>query len=126
MNLLTIARLASNIALVLGAVLLFSFVLLGRELEARHLLAFGALALAGGVLQFIVSLFRPKSIRPAWDEQTVASHRGSYQFGYWAALVGFWGLFAFGVPEAFLITGIILICAPSVWMTVATLTGRAG
>ena len=126
MNLLTIARLASNIALVLGAILLFSFVLLGRELNAAYLIAFGALALAGGVLQFIVSLFRPKSIRPAWDEQTVASHRGSYQFGYWATLVGFWCLFALGVPEAFLIIGIILICAPSAWMAVATLIGRAG
>lgn len=126
MNLLTITRLVCNLMLSAGAALLILYAISGRALEPTHLLAIGVLALAGGGAQFVVSIIRPRTIRPAWDEQTVASHRGSYQFAYWIALIGFWIFLAADVQSAFLWTGVILICAPSVWMAIATLMGRAG
>lgn len=130
MNLLTLTRLLCNIALMIGAIALLVLALIGQPIRPVHLWAFGALAVLGGAIQFAVSVLRPKTIRPAWDEQTVAAHRGSYQFGYWAALIGFWGLLASGgsggSSGGFLWLGVVLICAPSAWMVLETLRGRAG
>ncbi len=132
MNVLTKARLAGNLLLALAVLALGAAVLTGREISPTWIWALGALAIAAGVIQFIVSVAFPRSIRPAWDEQTVASHRASYQFGYWAGLIAFWGLFA-GVQggavdaeTALLWLAPILIAAPSLWMAGATAAGRAG
>ncbi|MES0808420.1 hypothetical protein ABLO27_02980 [Roseibium sp. SCPC15] len=132
MNALTLTRLAANLLLVCGiAGVLFS-IAVGVPIESGYIIGLGAVAILGAVAQFVVSIFRPRAIRPSWDEQTVASHRGSYQFGYWAALIGFWVLFFLSqsrgleASEALLWIGAVLICAPSVWMAIATFRGRAG
>jgi len=125
MNLLTLTRLACNILLISAGALLLVLALSGWVIGPLHLFYLGALAVAGGFVQFVMSVLRPKTIKPAWDEQTVASHRGAYQFGYWAALICFWVFLAADVSGALLWTGIILVCAPSIWMAIATLSGRA-
>lgn len=132
MNLLTLTRLGGNF-LVLGAAGAFVVsAIAGGSVQPWQVAVMGALALLGGLAQMLVSIVRPKTIKPAWDEQTVASHRGSYQFGYWAALIGFWcllGLSQFAGIDlgiAFVWLGVILLSAPSAWMVVSTLLGRAG
>ncbi|MEM9630120.1 MAG: hypothetical protein AAGA50_02255 [Pseudomonadota bacterium] len=132
MNALTLTRLSANLLLVFGIAAVIVSILAGYPIEARYIIGLGAVAVLGAVTQFAVSIIKPRAIRPSWDEQTVASHRGSYQFGYWAALIGFWALFFLsqsrGVDanEALLWIGAVLICAPSVWMAIATFRGRAG
>lgn len=132
MNLLAMTRLTGNILLIVGIFLLTMFIVWGKAIMPFHVVIVGALALAGGIAQFIVSVLRPKEIKPAWDEQSVASHRGSYQFGYWSALIGFWALFIYSqvfntnLDGSFLWMGIVLMGAPSVWMVIATILGRAG
>ncbi len=126
MNLLTLTRLVCNIMLLIAAVGFLGLALAGQAPQFVYLLILGALAVLGGCAQFAVSVLRPRSIQPAWDEQTVAAHRGSYQFGYWAALLGFWTLLITGNSDDFIWLGVVLVCAPSVWMVVATMMGRAG
>ena len=92
----------------------------------------GGFALLGGIAQFIVSILWPDNIKPTWDEQNVAAHKGAYQFGYWVALLAFWVLAllvqlqVITAAVAFLCLAPILIAAPSLWMVTATLMGRAG
>ncbi len=132
MNTLTVARFTTNLLIGGAGVALFVYAILGTPSFPAWILIIGAIAVLGGVAQFVASILYPKTIRPAWDEQTVASHRGSYQFGYWMALIAFWllfGLTQWGEVEAqtaFLWLGPILIATPSIWMIVATLSGRAG
>ena len=132
MNALSTTRFSANVLLGLAGALLLVAALVGKAPLPGWVLTIGAIALFGGVAQFIASVLSPKSIRPAWDEQTVASHRGSYQFGYWMALLAFWLFFALtqlgnlDPQTAFLWLGPVLIITPSVWMIIATLTGRAG
>ncbi|WP_175498458.1 hypothetical protein [Sulfitobacter marinus] len=132
MNLLAITRLTGNILLIAAVLLLTIMMFWGTAIAPFHVIVIGALALLGGVAQFMVSVMRPRDIKPAWDEQSVASHRGSYQFGYWSALIGFWALFLYSrvsnteVDSSFLWVGVILMGAPSLWMIIATFLGRAG
>lgn len=132
MNSLTNARLASNVLLVAAAATVLVSSIFAGSIKPNFLLAMGAVAVLAGLGQFVVSIIRPNAIKPAWDEQTVASHKASYQFGYWSALIGFWMCLAmnhwFGLDlsAAFLWLGVLLISVPSIWMIVATLSGRAG
>ncbi|NVK33182.1 MAG: hypothetical protein HWE23_01805 [Rhodobacteraceae bacterium] len=132
MNLLSTTRLAVNTTLVVAAAAITVFAVLGGSIESRSLILLGGIAVLGAIAQFAVSIVSPGTIRPTWDEQNVAAHRGSYQFGYWLALIGFWvflGLnhwLAVDLETAFLWMGVILVSIPSVWMVLATLFGRAG
>jgi len=132
MNNLTKVRLASNVVLVAAAGGLLLAMLRETETGPEWVLALAAAAILGGVAQFLVSVLQPKAIRPAWDEQTVATHRASYQFGYWAALVAFWSVFLVQLwrdtdpSGTFVVIGVILVAAPSLWMAIATFAGRAG
>lgn len=132
MNLLSTARLLANITLLILVAAILVFAMSGGPMQPNVLLVLGGVALFGGLVQFLVSALKPETIRPTWDEQNVASHRGAYQFGYWAALIGFWVVFAVNhwlavdLESAFLWMGVILVSAPSAWMAMATILGRAG
>ncbi|MFQ1699235.1 hypothetical protein ACJ5NV_01435 [Loktanella agnita] len=131
-NPLALTRFCANAALV--AVLLAFLVTIPAGYGDQSFWAWliGAIAIGGAIAQFIVSIFAPRSIRPAWDEQVVASHRASLQFGYWMALCAFVVLFlltqfgSLSAASAFFAMAPILAAAPSVWMIGAALAGRAG
>lgn len=132
MNALTWARLAANAVLTLGLFVMLAAILLNGPVSMSWVWALGGFALVGGLAQFVVSILKPGSIKPTWDEQNVAAHKGAYQFGYWAALLAFWVLVlllqlqVITAAVAFLSLAPILIAAPSLWMVAATLMGRAG
>ncbi len=131
-NPLTVTRLAANIGLV-GVLLAFGVAAVtGNAGGSFWTWMIGGVAITGAVAQFLVSMIWPKAIRPAWDEQVVASHKAALQFGYWTALCGF--VILFGLTQfagldggvAFLLMAPILAAAPSVWMIGAAMAGRAG
>lgn len=132
MNLLSTTRMASNITLIIAVAAIAVFAVLGGSVEPYLIVILGGIAVIGGIVQFAVSILRPGTIKPTWDEQNVASHRGSYQFGYWSALIGFWVFLALNhwlavdFGTAFLWMGVILVSIPSIWMALATILGRAG
>ena len=127
MNPLAITRLAANLMVTAFGVGLLGVYAVTQAVTAELVVWLGGLAVLGGVAQFLVSVFFPRSIRPTWDEMAVASHRGAYQFGYWCAVLSFWGFFfsaqysTANLDGAFLTLGVLLICAPSAWMAVAAL-----
>lgn len=132
MNPLATTRMIANLALVMIMLILFIAALLGHGATPIWVWLTASVAVAGGVVQFFVSILRPSSIRPAWDEQVVASHRAALQFGYWAALMLYALLFlltqfgSLSPGTAFLLLAPILGAAPSVWMLGAAMMGRAG
>lgn len=132
MNILATTRLGANIALAGFLTVFTAMLIIGGSVDLRWVWAAGALAIAGSVAQFAVSVLRPRAIATAWDEQSVAAHRGSYQFGYWTALMGFWGLIILvhmgriEPMQALIILGPVLAAAPSLWMIGASWSGRAG
>lgn len=127
MNPLAITRLAANLMVTAFGVGLLGVYAFTQDVTAELVLWLGGLAVLGGLSQFMVSVIYPRSIRPAWDEMAVASHRGAYQFGYWCAVLAFWIFFfstqysTMNLEGALLALGILLICAPSAWMAVAAL-----
>ena len=127
MNPLAFTRLAANLLVAAFGAGLLGIYAFTQAVTAELVLWLGGLAVLGGLSQFIVSMIYPRSIRPAWDEMAVASHRGAYQFGYWCAVVAFWIIFfstqstATNTEGALLALGVLLICAPSAWMAAATL-----
>ena len=132
MNPLAMTRMIANLALVVTMLSSFIAAFLGHGVSPIWVWLTASVAIAGGVAQFLVSIIRPSSIRPAWDEQVVASHRASLQFGYWTALLLYFVLFlltqlgSLGFGTAFLLLAPILSAAPSVWMLGAAMIGRAG
>ncbi len=131
-NPLALTRFLANAALVIIMLAFVLAILLNDAISPYWVWMIGGVAIGGAIAQFIVSILAPKSIRPAWDEQVVASHRASLQFGYWMALGTFLILFLltqFGTLDAsiaFFAMAPILGAAPSVWMMGAALAGRAG
>lgn len=127
MNPLAITRLAANLMITAFGVGLLCVYAFTQAITAELVVWLGGLAVLGGVVQFLVSVIYPRSIRPTWDEMAVASHRGAYQFGYWCAVVAFWVFFfltqysTINLEGALLALGVLLICAPSAWMAVAAL-----
>ncbi len=85
---------------------------------------------AGALAQFAVSVLFPGAIRPAWDEQVQRSHARPHAFGCWMTLVVFLGLSLatqagwLAAETAFYWLAPVLAAAPSVYMFVASLTGR--
>ncbi len=132
MNPLATTRMIANLALVVTMLSLFTAAFLGQGASPIWVWLTVSVAIAGGVAQFLVSVLRPSSIRPAWDEQVVASHRASLQFGYWAALLLYFLLFmltqfgSLSLGTAFLLVAPMLGAAPSMWMLGAAMMGRAG
>lgn len=132
MNTLSTTRFGANLLVGGAAIAVLCAGLIGAAVSPIWILSIGALAVVGAIAQIAASILRPAAIRPAWDEQAVASHRGSYQFGYWVALVAFWVFFVLtqwgglDPQTAFLWMGPILIAAPSAWMIIATFAGRVG
>ena len=127
MNPLAITRLAANLMVSAFGVGLLGVYVITQAVTPELVLWLGGLALLGGLSQFMVSVIFPRSIRPAWDEMVVASHRGAYQFGYWCTVIAFWVFFfltqysTMKLDGALLTLGVLLVCAPSVWMAVAAL-----
>lgn len=132
MNPLATTRMIANLALVVTMLSLFTAAFLGQGASPIWVWLTVSVAIAGGVAQFLVSVLCPLSIRPAWDEQVVASHRASLQFGYWAALLLYFLLFmltqfgSLSLGTAFLLVAPMLGAAPSMWMLGAAMMGRAG
>ena len=131
MNPLAATRFAANLMVAaFGIGLLVIYVTRGG-IRADLVLWLGGFAILGGVAQFAASILFPHSIQPAWDEMAVASHRGAYQFGYWCAVIAFWMLFfltqhfEMSLEAALFSLGVLLICAPSIWMAAAALRERA-
>lgn len=131
-NPLASARLAANAALVAVLLAFVVRLLFGAPGDpAPWVWVIGGVALGGALLQFAVSVLWPRSIRPAWDEQVVRVHAGSHAFGYWMALAAFLGLFAavragwIEAEAAFYWLAPVLAAAPSLYMLVASLRGRA-
>jgi len=132
-NPLTAIRLLANVALV-GMLVAFTMRVLsgGPGPLATWVWATGGIAIAGAVVQFVASFLYSPAIRPAWDEQVVQTHTGSYAFGYWMLLLAFLALFlatqfaGLSTETAFLLLAPILAATPSIYMIVATIRGRAG
>nr|WP_320141228.1 hypothetical protein [uncultured Cohaesibacter sp.] len=127
MNPLTITRLVANLTVTASGVGLLGVYAFTQHFTAELVLWLSGLAVLGGLSQFMISVIYPRSIRPAWDEMAVASHRGAYQFGYWCAVVAFWIFFfltrysKLKQEGALLALGVLLISAPAAWMAVAAL-----
>ncbi len=132
MNPLATTRMIANLALVVTMFSLFFAAVLGYGASPNWVWLTAVVAIAGGVAQFLISILRPASIRPAWDEQVVASHRAALQFGYWSVLISYAVLFiltqsgAVSGGTAFLLLAPMLGAAPSLWMLGAAMAGRAG
>lgn len=131
-NPLVAARLFANASLVAVMLAFFAARFAGSPGDpVAWVWAAGAVAVAGAVLQFAVSVLAPGAIRPAWDEQVVRVHAGSHAFGYWMTLLAFLALFLatragwLPVEVAFYWLAPVIAAAPALYMLVAGLIGRA-
>jgi len=133
MNPLTLARLISNVAIVVvvGAFLLTVAFNTG-DLILPWFWIIGGTALFGAVLQLAVSILRPSAIPTAIDEQVRATEVGSQSFGYWISLAIFLAFLVLvlqermSAPLAFFLMGAPLGAAPALYMLIAHFRGRAG
>ena len=129
----TLVRVGSNAALVLGiAAMLGSFLVgIGPRGVVWAWTIFGV-AVGGAAAQLATSAIWQRGVEASWDEQVRRSNAASYVFGYWTALAAFLALLlavwagAISAEAAFFWLGTPLAVGPSLWMLGAFLRGRAG
>ena len=133
MNPLTLARLISNAAIVLViTAFLVTIALNDGAQRVPWFWIIGGTAAFGAILQFTVSILRPKAIATAIDEQVRASEIGSHSFGYWISLAVFLIFLVLVMQDmlsaqlAFFLLGAPLGAAPALYMLIAHVRGRAG
>ena len=134
MNIVALTRFIGNLAIAVGfTAILFVVMPLFPQVSGTTwaVLLFGIAAL-GILAQFAAAMLRPKDAKAAWDEQSAASNRASYVFGYWCVMLVFLIFLAavladaLSAEAAFLWMSFPLALGPTTYMVWAFLKGRAG
>ncbi len=134
MNVVAWARFIGNLAIAAGVMgILFVMMPLFPEVSGRvwTTVLFAIVGL-GIVAQLVAAIARPGEAKAAWDEQSEASNRASYVFGYWCVMALFLAFLAavfmgrMSAETAFFFMSLPLAIGPSVYMVWAFLRGRAG
>lgn len=130
---ITIARTIADAALVLVMAAFVASLASGVGPGATSWVWILGVTVGAGIAgQIATSLIWRRGLEAAWDELVQASHAASYVFGYWAVMATFLTIYALveadvmSAEAAFFWLAPVLGAAPSAWMLLASLRGRAG